>query len=139
MTDFPQASKSEPETYAIFEAITWAAGHPPAFVPATKPVHDAPSDAPATPVSKPQPRTSKFTEQFTPVQNANGANSGGLKKVPSFGSFRATPTKGTASPSLDEITMIRLKNAERRRLEEKIRREEAEAEQAGSEDVEDGG
>ena len=35
--------------------------------------------------------------------------------------------RGQNSPSLDEITMIRLKNAERRRMEERIRREEAAA------------
>jgi DnaJ family protein C protein 17 len=138
VTDFPQASKSEPEAYAIFEAVTWAAGHPPAFIPPTKSAHEPLSDAPSTPISKPQPRSSKFTEQFTPIQNANGAKTDGLKKVPSFGSFRGTPAKGASSPSLDEITMIRLKNAERKRMEEKIRREEAEAERAECEDVGDG-
>ena len=40
------------------------------------------------------------------------------------GSFKGA---NGGSPGLDEITLIRLKNAERRRLEEKIRKEEAAA------------
>jgi DnaJ family protein C protein 17 len=131
VTDFPQASKSDTEAFGVFEAVSWAAGHPPAFIPAARPstsTSDASPEAPATPVRKPQPRFSKFTEQFTPVQNGNPKGADGLRKVPSFGSFKGTPARGPGSPSLDEITMIRLKNAERRRLEEKIRREEAEAE-----------
>lgn len=135
VTDFTQVSKSDPDTFGMFEAVMWAAGHPPAFIPTSAPTAhapDAPSELPATPVSKSLPRVSKFTEQFTPAQSTNGAGSNGLKKVPSFGSFKGTPTKGTSSPSLDEITMIRLKNAERRRIAEKIRREEAEAESSES-------
>ena len=130
VTDFPQASKSDPESLGVFEAVSWAAGHPPAFIPTTRPStsnSEASPETPATPVSKPQARASKFMEQFTPVQNGNNKTSDGLRKVPSFGSFKGTPAKGASSPSVDEITMIRLKNAERRRMEEKIRREEAEA------------
>ena len=138
--DFPQASKSDPESLGVFEAVSWAAGHPPAFIPTTRPStsnSEASPETPATPVSKPQPRASKFMEQFTPVQNGNNKTGDGLRKVPSFGSFKGTPAKGASSPSLDEITMIRLKNAERRRMEEKIRREEAEAEKLEG-DGEDG-
>ena len=89
VTDFPQASKSDPEVFGLFEAVYWAAGHAPAF--------------------------------------SGNRTADGLRKVSSFGSFKGTPAKGAGSPSLDEITMIRLKNAERRRMEEKIRRDEAEA------------
>lgn len=52
------------------------------------------------------------------------------KKPPSFGSFgKGAPsgmgsTSGTNSPSLEEITLIRLKNAERKKLEEQIRKDE---------------
>ncbi|KAF2838172.1 pre-mRNA-splicing factor cwc23 [Patellaria atrata CBS 101060] len=61
----------------------------------------------------------------------------GLKKVPSFASFSSTNLNtpinspymkgGAQSPSLEEMTMIRLKNAEKRRLEEQIRKQEQEA------------
>lgn len=132
VTDFPKLCKSDSETFGIFEAVTWASGHPPAFITTSKSNNETQPmpDAPSTPVSKPGPRVSKFTEQFTPIQSTNGSGvtKEGLKRVPSFGSFKSTPAKGTSSPSLDEITMIRLKNAERRRMEEKIRKEEAEAE-----------
>lgn len=58
-----------------------------------------------------------------------------LKRVPSFASFSSTPktpsfsgfrssTMAQNSPSLEELTMIRLKNAERKRLKEEIRRKE---------------
>ena len=66
----------------------------------------------------------------------DASNGDGLRKVPSFASFSSakfgTPVsspfgKAVGTPSLEEITLIRLKNAEKKRLEEKIRREEAEA------------
>ncbi|MCJ1371983.1 hypothetical protein MMC20_003204 [Loxospora ochrophaea] len=75
--------------------------------------------------------------------SANGAAAGpgpGVRKVPSFASFSQTPTASPSfagraaavgSPSLEELTMIRLKNAERRRVEGERRRRE--------EDVGDGG
>ena len=124
VTDLLEFIKSNPETYSIFEAVSWAAGKEPDFIPSTKP----PPPTPEKPVPK-QPRVSKLVEQLnTPVENGNGTR---LKKVPSFGSFKGTPAKASQnSPSLDEITMIRLKNAERRRMEEKIRREEAAAAEA---------
>ena len=104
VTDFPQFAKSDPATYGVFEAVNWAAGQPPAFIRPSKSsaaVSDAPSEPPETPVGKP--------------------------KVPRFTSFK--PAERTSSPGLDEITRVRLRNAEKRRMEEKIRREEAEAEQ----------
>ena len=136
VTDFLKTSKSEPETYGIFEAVNWATGKEPDYIP-KPPVSSRRNSqepaAPPTPLPKAKvPRVSKFVEELnTPVQQNGG---GGLKKVPSFGSFKGTPVKGQNSPSLDEITMIRLKNAERRRMEEKIRREE-EAAAAGEDEA----
>ncbi|KAK3683097.1 hypothetical protein LTR37_020558 [Vermiconidia calcicola] len=126
VTDFPKISKSDPASYGIFEAVNWATGREPDYIPKPPVLSRRNSQEPAaplTPLPKAKgPRVSKFVEELnTPVQQNRG---GGLKKVPSFGSFKGTPAKGQNSPSLDEITMIRLKNAERRRMEEKIRREE---------------
>lgn len=124
VTDFAKLKKSDPETYALFEAVDWASGQQPSYIPESK------TSTPQTPATKPRPRAEDLLNgsaaPSTPMHNGNGA---GLKKVPSFGSFKGTPTvaRGQNSPSLDEITMIRLKNAERRRMEEKIRREEAAA------------
>ncbi|KAI9801140.1 MAG: hypothetical protein M1825_003414 [Sarcosagium campestre] len=69
-----------------------------------------------------------------PLKSNNGSNGG----TPSFASF-ATPTKSGwraslgggnskvgQSPSLEEVTMIRLKKAEKRRLEDEIRKREVE-------------
>ncbi|KZF26678.1 DnaJ-domain-containing protein [Xylona heveae TC161] len=79
------------------------------------------------------------------TNGSSNGNGSGLKRVPSFASFSSTsasaantPNKHMRSgggqgaqqnsPSLEEITLIRLKNAEKRRLEEEIRRREREEE-----------
>lgn len=68
--------------------------------------------------------------------NASLNSEPGLRKVPSFGSFKGTPraSKGVSglgssvsSPSVDEANRAHARNAEKRRLEEEIRKEEAEA------------
>ena len=99
VSDFEKLRK-EDDRYALFEEVGWVGGKEPEAVPKAPPPR-LPTTAPSTPAGK----------------------------VPSFGSFKGTPkSAGTShSPSLDEFTMMRLKNAEKRRLEEKIRREEAEA------------
>ena len=110
VTDFPSTAKSEQGDWSLLEAPSWASGQEPAFIP-------KPRQQPATPVSKPRPETQSLRETIapsTPLGKANG--DGGLRKVPSFGSFKGTP-KVQNSPGLDDITMIRLKNAERRRVE----------------------
>ena len=110
----------------------------------SSPAESAPSDsAPSTPApSSKRPKafpgigSATVTPERTPATNGNG-----LKKVPSFASFSAaafsTPKGspsangfGPNSPSLEEITMIRLKNAERRRLEEQIQRQDEAADVA---------
>jgi len=121
VSDFPKLESSDPATWEAFEQVGWAGGKEPDSVPK--------APAPATPL-KSRARESILPNNAaapaTPI--AGGAH--GLKKVPSFASFKGTPggtPRGPNSPSLDEITMMRLKNAERRRLEEKIRKEEAAA------------
>lgn len=99
VSDFEKLHKQD-ERYALIEEVGWSGGKEPEAVPKA-PSRSLPTTAPSTPAGK----------------------------VPSFGSFKGTPKSNSAaaSPSLDEFTMMRLKNAEKRRLEEKIRREEAEA------------
>ncbi|KAI9698679.1 MAG: hypothetical protein M1836_003789 [Candelina mexicana] len=78
-------------------------------------------------ISTATPNT-KTNGRFKLYEMGNGA----LKSKPSFASF-STPTgtpsskTSTASPSLEEITMRRLKLAEKKRLEDEIRRQDAEA------------
>jgi DnaJ family protein C protein 17 len=99
VTDFEKLRK-EDERYALFEEVSWSGGKEPEAVPKAPP-RSLPNTAPSTPAGK----------------------------IPSFGSFKGTPKTNHMSPaaSADEVVMMRLKNAEKRRLEEKIRREEAEA------------
>lgn len=69
-----------------------------------------------------------------PSMPAASINGEGLRKMPSFSSFSSTPkgspfgrSLGVNSPSLEEMTMIRLKNAEKKRLADEIQRQDDEA------------
>ncbi|KAI4728377.1 DnaJ-domain-containing protein [Aureobasidium sp. EXF-10728] len=115
---------TEPD-FKILDSVYWASNKEPDFLP-----------RPSTPVSASSPTESKPTPR--PLHEIPGMNSpvtplkqaGGLRKVPSFASFSSAKNSPVApsvsSPSLEELTMIRLKNAEKRRLEEQIRKQEAE-------------
>ena len=123
VTDFPQLSQGDDE-WGIFENVNWAAGKEPDCIPKAR--------APAAAALR-----SDDTPQKPPVTpSIDRVRDGGLRKVPSFGSFKGTPktaqpSSTTGSLSMEDATMIRLKNAERRRLAEKLRKEE-EAEDAGT-------
>ncbi len=129
------------EDWRIFESVFWAGNKEPDFAQRTysPPADNAANSAPSTPVS-----TAKSTSRFsmpTPGNSASTppapspANGEGLRKVPSFASFssaafstpKASPFGkglGANSPSLEEITMIRLRNAEKKRLGDEIRRQD---------------
>ncbi|KAK8220178.1 hypothetical protein M8818_000594 [Zalaria obscura] len=130
--------QQEPE-YKAFDSVFWAANKEPEFLQRTSASPDGTPPPPTTPSSTAKARTQHDipglnqspSTPFKPAPNGNG-----LKKVPSFASFSAsfsTPKNSpfgktsTQSPSLEEITLIRLKNAEKKRLEEQIRKEEEEA------------
>jgi DnaJ family protein C protein 17 len=122
--------------WKVFENVTWAGGKEPDCIPKT-----ARNATPKTD-GKESNDVSTGRAPSTPILDKfkNADAGGGLRKVPSFGSFKGTPKSavqtpgttpgGVGSPSVEELTMIRLKNAERRRLAEKLRKEEAEAEAA---------
>ena len=117
VTDFDEAARTDPKLQ-IFETVGWAGGKEPDFIP-----------KPSTPVSKSVNTSNSVPSAPSTPLSTLPAPSAGLRKAPSFGSFKAT-ARPSGSPSLDEVTRIRLKNAEKRRLEEKIRREEGDVEQA---------
>ncbi|KAF2190089.1 DnaJ-domain-containing protein [Zopfia rhizophila CBS 207.26] len=94
--------------FPALDSVTWANKEPELKSPM-----NTDFSAPSTPSSTPN---KSFRASFT----------GGLGK--GFGSAPGTPSFSFSpqTPSLQEVTMMRLKQAERRRLEEQIRQKEAE-------------
>ncbi|KAK4554350.1 hypothetical protein LTR86_008558 [Recurvomyces mirabilis] len=116
----------ESHEWKQFEAVGWAAGQEPDCIPAYSNVLN-PAVHSGTPLSTARAEAIGLDDQ--PKAATTRDQGAGSKKAPSFASFKSTPAgtpKGGNSPSLDDITMIRLKNAQRRRMEEAIRKEEAE-------------
>lgn len=100
--------------YPTLDSVSWASREP----DIRSPVH-VPS-APATPISTPN---KSFRASFGPgVAKGTGTPLG----TPKFSFSPKTPAVG----SLQEVTMIRLKEAEKKRLEEQIRKQEAAEEAA---------
>ncbi|MCJ1337906.1 hypothetical protein MMC09_003190 [Bachmanniomyces sp. S44760] len=128
--------------WEIIDFVYWAANKEPDFVSGHAVREDSiPGSTPVTPV-----RTgggAAFSWQdgdagSSPQSASSKVGGPGLRQVPSFASFSSaafhTPNgspsgkNGSAgSPSLEEITMIRLKNAEKKRLEAEIQRQDEEA------------
>lgn len=125
VTDFPMlAAKDagdaeEPVPWKFFEDVGWASGKEPECIPRQKPTTPRPDD-----LKKPTVEPALRDSPSIPSTPISKRSQDGLRKVPSFGTFKGTP-KPIASPSADELMLIRLKNAERRRLAEKLRQEEA--------------
>ncbi|KAJ9627847.1 hypothetical protein H2203_003065 [Taxawa tesnikishii (nom. ined.)] len=126
--------QQEPE-YRTFDSVFWASNKEPDFfqkrTSASPPANGVAS--PATPAAKSRAKHDIPGLNQSPSTPSNSSpNSNGIRKVPSFASF-STPKNSpfgkpsAQSPSLEEITIIRLKNAEKRRLEEQIRKQEEEA------------
>lgn len=127
--DYKKQSDSD---FKVIDSVFWASGKEPEFLRSSTP-------RPTTPVSETKPQRPLrdipgMDSPVTPLKQSDG----GLRKVPSFASFSSAKNSPVAtfsaaaaqSPSLEELTMIRLKNAEKRRLEEQIRKQDAEAEAA---------
>ena len=139
--DFPK--QTEPER-RIFDSVFWAANKEPDFL-ISQSNSDTPSNsAPSTPTPKrPSMQRPSFANgnSISTPHNSPHIQGDGLKKKPSFTSFSAaglnTPKSspfgkdlGANSPSLEEMTMIRLKNAEKRRLAAEIEMRDAEEDAA---------
>jgi len=140
--------------WSLFESIEWAEGKEPDSIQpkntsATSAITSETSATTSEPkLTAPSNSAKKLRESFAyssskKMQSASHSshweyhermkNGDGRQKPPTFSSFSSaklsTPTgsslsRGTQSTSLEEITMIRLKNAEKKRLEEQIRSEE---------------
>ncbi|CAD0013082.1 unnamed protein product [Aureobasidium pullulans] len=124
ISDYKKRSDSDPD-FKAFDSVYWASNKEPDFLqrPST-PVPSTPSSDKAS-TQRPLHDIHGLNSPITPLKQSEG----GLRKVPSFASFSSAKNSPVApsasSPSLEELTMIRLKNAEKRRLEEQIRKEEA--------------
>ncbi|KAL8798721.1 MAG: hypothetical protein Q9182_006436 [Xanthomendoza sp. 2 TL-2023] len=140
--DFP--GKTGPE-WNRFDSVSWLANREPdSIINAAASSSAAPS--PSTPAKQgPRHSPASFLEEqgggpTTPTPLENQPDGHGPRKMPSFSSFSSaafgTPKGssspfgkglGASSPSLEELTMIRLKNAEKRRLVEALAREDEKA------------
>lgn len=136
------AKQSHP-TFKALDSVFWAANKEPDFI------HRPPTSASPSPIPSPAASPVPSSTASNPAREIPGLDKppstpskpipdgNGLRKVPSFASFSPaslkTPqtspfsTTATQSPSLEELTLIRLKNAEKRRLEDQIRKQEANA------------
>lgn len=141
--DFP---KQEDTEWKTFDSVFWAANKEPEFIAAHQSNRASMDSAPSTPTPNGRSR-SPFTFSGPHTQSSTPAaspqlDSDGIKKRPSFASFSPaafnTPNKGSPfgkglganNPSLEEMTMIRLKNAEKKRLAAEIERQDREADAA---------
>ena len=140
--DFPKQAGSE---WQMFDSVSWAANKEPDFITAHQGNRTSTDSAPATPTPNGRTKTTyafpgSDSQASTPAGSPK-ADGGGLKKMPSFASFSPaafnTPQGspfgkrlGANSPSLEEMTMIRLKNAEKKRLAAEIERQDREEDAA---------
>ena len=131
---------SQDGEWGLIESVCWASGSQPDLGPD---VSSEPAPAPPTPSIDTSNRPSKPSFNFQGLKTAPPSD-----KAPSFGSFAsasaaaAAPsatsfnpsTKAPAAPSLQEVMMMRLKNAqrekERKALEEQLTREDEAADAA---------
>ncbi|KAK4690163.1 hypothetical protein P7C71_g6559, partial [Lecanoromycetidae sp. Uapishka_2] len=145
--DFPK--KDGPE-WKAYDSVFWASNKEPEFINAHNGSRASTDSPPSTPTPSSRGR-SPFaspgldSQPSTPA-GTSALNSDGLRKKPSFASFSPaafnTPKSspfgiklGVNSPSLEEMTMIRLKNAEKKRLAAEIERQDREADAAETERI----
>ncbi len=123
--------KQQGPEWDLFDSVFWAANKEPDFLTSY------PTSSRSGRAMSPADFSNQDNRPSTPSASTNiGAD--GLRKMPSFTSFspaafkspKASPYSkgpGVNSPSLEEMTMIRLKNAEKKRLADEIRRQDEEA------------
>ncbi len=127
--------------WEVFDSVKWAANKEPDVLNGSQSNGSEAGSGPSTPARKGiEIGTADFLNTINTPSTPmcwDEATGDGLRKKPSFSSFSATSntpkmspfTKslGINSPSLEEMTMIRLKNAERKRLADEMRRQDDEA------------
>lgn len=142
--DFPKQEGPEWET---FDSVFWAANKEPEFL-TQQSNQGSTAPVPSTPTANGRMRSSfgfssVDSRPSTPAASPQ-VDSDGLRKKPSFTSFTPAASNtpkgspfgkglGVNSPSLEELTMIRLKNAEKKRLAAELERQDREADAAEAE------
>ena len=141
--DFP---KQDGKEWRPFDSVSWAANKEPDFISGANGSSAAAS--PSTPTRGTQSPASFLNEDSRPATptpaGPGNENVNGPRKMPSFSSFSSaafsTPkgspfgkSLGPNSPSLEELTMIRLKNAEKKRLAEELTRQDEKDDRAEAE------
>ena len=115
--------------------VSWAGNKEPEFINGIQSSGTEAGFDPSTPAqNRPHANPTSFlnmnSNPVTPTPSTDGHN---FRKMPSFSFSPATnmhktspltKSQETNSPSLEEMTMIRLKNAEKKRLADEIRRQE---------------
>lgn len=143
-TAVEDTKKQSGADWGLFEHVEWAEGKGPDFASSTTSSVSVPSNGTAPTTPQTTAKTRSFFPEIDSVASTPGSTfklgkstsdgDNGLRKVPSFASFSSAKVNSPfsapfgnspSSPSLEEVTLIRLKNAEKRRLEEQIRREDA--------------
>lgn len=140
--DFP---KQEGPEWQVFDSVFWAANKEPEFISAHEAKRTSADSVPSTPISNGRARSpfassGSESQGSTPVASPQ-SNGDGLKRKPSFASFspaaintpKGSPLVkgfGANSPSLEEMTMIRMRNAEKKRLAAEIEQQDREADAA---------
>ncbi|DAA73299.1 TPA_exp: Uncharacterized protein A8136_5224 [Trichophyton benhamiae CBS 112371] len=132
--------KHKGDAWEVIESVAWASNKQPdwdayrASSPVTTDMHSKAEASAGAAASKPDnlhPSSPNRPKRFTMAdldplkEKSEDANKVG--KAPSFGSFSSANARGgfgASGPSLEELTLIRLKNAERKRLEEQIQKED---------------
>ncbi|GAB7358098.1 hypothetical protein MBLNU230_g0259t1 [Neophaeotheca triangularis] len=130
VTDFERHKATDPRLQS-YHSVAWGMGKAPDFLPQPK----NPSESPVTPTQPSTPSTPKPASTTTPGTpastsfkfNPSTPGAHGLKSKPSFGSFKASASRAPNTPTNEELMHIRLRNAEKKRLEDEIRRKEAAA------------
>lgn len=134
--------------WALVESVSWASGQKPDLAHAGQAQTDSPASS-GTPEPTPAPQPTEPSKPSFSFPGLNSAPKSG--KAPSFGSFASAASKdapkassfnpsakASGTPSLEEMTLMRLKNAqrekERRALEEQLAKEDeaADAEEAAA-------
>ncbi|KAA8905351.1 hypothetical protein FN846DRAFT_950944 [Sphaerosporella brunnea] len=113
------------DAFKLFKPVSWASGKEPE-------IHEEIGSPTPPPAAKDQPDGAPSTPKpATWNPRLSTAKEGGVRKAPSFASFSATlkqssfsKSEAARSPDYENITMMRLREAEKRRLEAELRQKE---------------